>query len=199
MAAVAIPLTVKALAYARGLLGLGVKNSAARAAAVAGGQANRAIGTGLRKAGSSLANAAGTNTTERIQTLAPDLFFGGMTALNTGGDLGDAILAGGSDAILGGVGGIGLTAALGGRKKLGSWAFGTDMLGSVGGSYAGMAVGDNLLRAKSSLTGGTHQTPYEKLAEEDRARMDKNLLAQYGIGGYNLNQYDPFLAINGLG
>ena len=46
-------------------------------------------------------------------TFAPDLVFGGLTALSTPGDLGDKAIAGGSDAVLSSLGGIGLTAAIG--------------------------------------------------------------------------------------
>ena len=55
-------------------------------------------------------------------TFAPDVVFGGLTALSTPGDLGDKALAGGSDAILSSLGGIGLTAAIG-PKRLGNIEF----------------------------------------------------------------------------
>ena len=194
----AIPLTAKALAYARGLLGLKTAGMAAAGAAAKGTAARAVMSKGARAAGSRLMEAAGDNATDRLMTFAPDVLFGGMTALNTPGDLGDKVLAGGSDMILGGLGGVGLTGAIG-AKRLGKYRILADMAGSTAGGYAGMAVGDQLMRTKDSLMGGTGQTPYERLAEEDRRALEQNLLAQYGIGGYNLNSYDPFLASNGLG
>jgi hypothetical protein len=198
VAAAAIPLTAKALAYAKGLLGLKTAGMAAAGAAARGVAARGVMGKGARAAGSRLMEAAGTNTTERLMTFAPDVVFGGMTALNTPGDLGDKLIAGGSDMILGGLGGVGLTGAIG-PKRLGQYRAFVDFAGSTAGGYGGMAVGDQLMRAKDSMMGGAGQTPYERLAEEDRRALEQNLLAQYGIGGYNLNQYDPFLASNGLG
>ena len=164
-----------------------------------GGQLARgAVSKGLRKAGTKLADAAGETDVDRIMTFAPDLVFGGLTALNTPGDLGDKAVAGGSDAILSSLGGIGLTAAIG-PKRLGRYRILSDFAGGTAGSFAGMAVGDNLMRAKDSLAGGKGQTPFERLSEAEREEYEKNLLAQYGLGGYNLTQYDPFFQANGLG
>ena len=96
------------------------------------------------------------------------------------------------------LGGIGLTAAIG-PKRLGQWRIASDFIGGTAGSFAGMAVGDNLMRAKDSLAGGKGQTPFERLSEKEREIYEQNLLAQYGLGGYNLTQYDPFFQANGLG
>lgn len=196
--AAAIPLTAKALAYGRALLGMGTAGAgAARASAASGLMARRAVSQGLRKAGTRLGEAAGPTTADKLMTFTPDLFFGGVTALNTPGDAGDKLIAGGSDAIFGALGGIGLTAAIG-PKRLGKYRFMADMGGSMGGAYVGMAVGDNLMRAKDSMSGGKGQTPFERLSEQDRERLEQNLLAQYGLAGRNLTQYDPFLEVNGL-
>ena len=160
--------------------------------------ARGAVSKGLRKAGTRLADAAGDNTADRLMTFAPDLVFGGLTALNTPGDLGDKAIAGGSDMIFSSLGGIGLTAAIG-PKRLGKYRILSDFAGGTAGSFAGMAVGDNLMRAKDALAGGKGQTPFERLTEKEREIYEQNLLAQYGLGGYNLTQYDPFFQANGLG
>ena len=61
------------------------------------------------------------------------------------------------------------------------------MLGQYGGDIA--------LRAKG---GGT--TPWEKLQQDSdqeyRSMLEREMLAQYGVGGYNT--LDPFLSQNGL-
>ena len=178
----------RAIAVARNLFGAGTKGAAAR----------HAIGKGMRKAGTRLVESSGNTTQERLMTFAPDLVFGGLTALSTPGDLGDKVIAGGSDTILSSLGGIGLTAAIG-PKRLGGYRILSDFAGGTAGSFAGMAVGDNLMRAKDSLAGGKGQTPFERLSEKEREIYEQNLLAQYGLGGYNLTQYDPFFQANGLG
>jgi len=178
----------RAAVIARNLFSAGNKGSLARGA----------INKGLRKAGTRLADAAGDNNVDRLMTFAPDVVFGGLTALNTPGDLGDKLIAGGSDAVLSGLGGVGLTAAIG-PKRLGKYRILADFAGGTGGSFAAMAVGDNLMRAKDSLAGGKGQTPFERLSEKEREEYEQNLLAQYGLAGYNLTQYDPFFQANGLG
>ena len=71
----------------------------------------------------------------------------------------------------------------------------TEIGGGYAGDMAGQAVGDTLLRAKG---GGT--TPWEKVqAEGDtayRAQLEREILAKYGIGGYQPT--DLFLTENGL-
>ena len=185
----------RVLAIARNIGRFGEKGTQA---ARMGNAARSAVGKGLRKAGTRIVESSGNTTQERLMTFAPDLVFGGLTALNTPGDLGDKAIAGGSDAILSSLGGIGLTAAIG-PKRLGNWRIASDFVGGTAGSFAGMAVGDNLMRAKDSLAGGKGQTPFERLSEQEREIYEQNLLAQYGLGGYNLTQYDPFFQANGLG
>ena len=178
----------RATVIARNLFNQGAKGSLARGA----------VSKGMRKAGTRLADAAGDTNVDRVMTFAPDLVFGGLTALSTPGDLGDKAIAGGSDAVLSSLGGIGLTAAIG-PQRLGKYRILSDFAGGTAGSFAGMAVGDNLMRAKDSLAGGKGQTPFERLSEKEREIYEQNLLAQYGLGGYNLTQYDPFFQANGLG
>jgi hypothetical protein len=58
-----------------------------------------------------------------------------------------------------------------------------DMMGSIGGDFAGMYTGDALLRAKG---GGT--TPWEKVQmegnEQMRRELEQQIMAQYGVAGY---------------
>ena len=183
----------------KGLTGLGtaVKLGAKGGMAYAKGRfAKRMAGDALKKSGSFLMDNMGSNKTDVAMRVAPDLFFGGMAALNTPGDLGDKIIAGGTQAaggLLGGVGAGGLA------RKMGAGAGGqllADMGGSFLGDYAGMYTGDALMRAK-----GGGMTPYERLAAEgDAARqreIEERLMQAYGIAGHR--PLDPFFADNGLG
>ena len=128
------------------------------------------------------------------QTFGLDILFGGLAAAQTPGDLGDKLIAGGTQAIGGGLGGVGLTALTG---NTGKYRLLTDTLGSVGGDFAGMAVGDNAMRLKDSLGGGKGQTPYERMGEEQQAELAKELrqqiLTQYGLIPGTREQYavDP--------
>ena len=60
-----------------------------------------------------------------------------------------------------------------------------DMLGSFGGDFAGMAVGDNLMRGKDKLMGGTGETPWERMGAQQQAQfaadLEQQILAQYGL------------------
>ena len=153
-----------------------LKGKGALGALSAGG---RMAGQALKGGGKFLINNAGSNPVEVGMRIGPDIFFGGMTALQTPGDLGDKLIAGGTQAIGGVVGGIG-AGGLAKKAGLGTGAQTLiDMAGSVGGDYAGMYVGDAALRAKG---GGT--TPWEKLADEDKRRMEQEIMATYGLAGY---------------
>ena len=123
-----------------------------------------------------------------------DLLFGGLAAAQTPGDLGDKLIAGGTQAVGGALGGVGLTALTGAKGGTGLLL---DMAGSVGGDFAGMAVGDQLLRGKDMLGGGKGQTPYEKMstAEQEKfaAALRNQILTEYGIIPGTREQYamDP--------
>ena len=123
-----------------------------------------------------------------------DLLFGGLAAAQTPGDLGDKLIAGGAQAIGGGLGGVGLTALTGAKGGTGLLL---DMAGSVGGDFAGMAVGDQLLRGKDMLSGGKGQTPYEKMSVKEQekfaAALRNQILTEYGIIPGTREQYamDP--------
>ena len=145
-----------------------------------------------RMAGTKLANAAagtpafsggvgktlfGDMTKQQIgMRLAPDLMFGGLAGVMTPGDLGDKLIAGSTQAIGGGLGGVALGRAAG---RFGENAgFLADMAGSIGGDYAGMAVGDTLMRGKDSLMGGSGQTPYERMSAEQQLALEEQIRNQ---------------------
>ena len=132
----------------------------------------------------------------------PDVFFGTLAGVNTPGDLTDKIIAGTASTAGQLIGGIGLSSlGIGSRKiRAGGGAHSVlDMIGSVGGDFGGMAVGDQLMKGKDLIGGGSGQTPYERLGEEQRRDIERNILAQYGLGGYNLNNINPGLVMsNGM-
>ena len=113
-----------------------------------------------------------------------DAAFGVMQGVMTPGDLREKLIAGTSTAVGGAVGGLGLSAALPGKMK-------TNMLvrqpvefaGGFAGDAAGQAVGDFAQR----LTSPDGKTAYERLAEEERRKVEQQTLATLGLGGYNLN------------
>jgi len=123
-----------------------------------------------------------------------DLLFGGLAAAQTPGDLGDKLIAGGTQAVGGALGGVGLTALTGAKGGTGLLL---DMAGSVGGDYAGMAIGDQLMRGKDMLGGGKGQTPYEKMSMEEQekfaAQLRNQILTEYGLIPGTREQYamDP--------
>ena len=129
-------------------------------------------------------------------TFGFDILFGGLAAAQTPGDIGDKLIAGGAQAIGGGLGGVGLTAAIG-PQRLGKMRLLSDMGGSVAGDFAGMAVGDNLMRAKDAMSGGQGQTPWEKMSAQQQEEYGKMLrqqiLTEYGIVPGTREQYamDP--------
>lgn len=118
--------------------------------------------------------------------LAPDLMFGGLEAAMTPGDIGDKLIAGGSTAIGGSLGGLSL-GRLGGKNE--ALGYVLDMAGSIGGDMGGRVIGENIQRGKDKLSGGKGQTPYERLSEEDRKQLEElirqdqtgKLLAELGL------------------
>ncbi len=115
---------------------------------------------------------------------APDAVFGVMQGAMTPGDLGDKLIAGGSTAIGGALGGVGAVSALGKFGQQGGGRMLGEFGGGILGDMVGQSAGDVVLRAKG---GGT--TPFEKLQQgsdqEYRNQIEREILAAYGIGGYN--------------
>lgn len=125
----------------------------------------------------------GVTPTNIAMNFGPDAFFGAVQGAMTPGDLGDKLIAGTTTAVGGALGGVGAVGMLGKHKN----NPGLRMMGEFGGGYGGdmlgQMVGDSVLRAKG---GGT--TPWEKLQQEGdqqyREQIEREVLAAYGIGGY---------------
>jgi len=191
------------------LAGLGVAKKAAtvggaiKAGLTAGGvkgplSATRFAGSKLLDAGKFIWDKSGSNTIERIARLGPDAVFGTMAAVQTPGDLGDKLIAGGTQA------GLSLGLGLGASKIPGIRGTAlegmADLGGSMVGDYAGMALGDSLQRLK-----GGGLTAWEREAQKNdeiyRRQMEEEFLRKYGILGQQPQVAygsDPFLVDNGL-
>ena len=160
-----------ALSAAKGLAGAGAAKQLAIPGlnAAATKAAPRMAGDALFKSGLGKA-VFGDMTKQQIgMRLAPDLMFGGIAGVMTPGDLGDKLIAGGTQAVGGGLGGIAVGRAAGRFGETASFL--GDMAGSMGGDIAGMAVGDSMMRGKDRLLGGKGQTPIEKMSEEQQAEF----------------------------
>ena len=110
--------------------------------------------------------------------LAPDLMFGGLTALMTPGDLADKAIAGAGTAVGGAAGGIAARGVFGPKSGLGILA--AELGGGIAGDTVGMGVTDSILRMK-----GGGMTPYEKQAaagnEEYEKQLRAQIMAEYGL------------------
>ena len=180
-----------ALGAAKGLVGMGAAKGAA-AKGIAGGLSNAS-----RMAGTRLATAApqinpaftsgvgkavfGNMSKNQIaMRLAPDLMFGGVAMATTPGDLGDRLIAGSTQAVGGGLGGLALGRAAG---RFGDTAATlADMAGSIGGDVVGMQTGDAIMRGKDKLLGGKGETPFERLSAEQQAQLEAQIRAQTLLG-----------------
>ena len=194
------------------LLGLGGKAAAAKQLVIPGlAAATKAGGTKMAAGGafkSALGNALKAGfapdptkavTSQVLGRVAPDIFFGGLAAAQTPGDIGDKAIAGLTQAAGGALGG-GLTTGLT-RGKLGMLG---ELAGGYGGDMLGIAVGDNLQRGKDVLMGGKGQTAFERMGEEQQQRFANQIrnetLMSMGIGpGYLPGVQDQYLAELGLG
>ena len=206
----ALPALGKALAFAKGLTGLGsVANVAKSAGTLAafgkGAKYSRLAGDALAKAGTVVPKSVGeatkmivgkdlyNNKGDLLFRLAPDAVFGVMGGVMTPGDLGDKVIAGGTQFLGGGL--TGIAAGRGARAlKMGPRAADmADMIGSVGGDFLGMGVGDQIMRVK-----GGGMTPMERqMMEQDalyRAQLEQEFLQKYGFNP----AVDPVMASNGL-
>ena len=203
---IALPFLGKAFALAKGLTGLGKAAAVAKtipslAAGVKGRGllgAGRFAGSKLLDAGKFIWDKSGANTAERVMRLGPDALFGTMAAVQTPGDLGDKLIAGGTQA------GLSLGLGLGASKLPGirgtSMEGLADMGGSIAGDFAGMALGDSLQRLK-----GGGLTAWEREAQKNdelyRRQMEEEFLRKYGMLGQQPQVAygnDPFLVDNGL-
>ena len=161
------------------------------------GAATRFAGQALKGTGKFLLNNAGANKGEIAMRLVPDIGIGILSAAQTPGDLGDKLIAGGTSALGGTVGGIATAGALKGLRMPGAVQNLGDLAGSFAGDYAGMMVGDSIQRGKDKLMGGQGQTAWERMGAEQQAQyaqqLEQQILAQYGLLPGTREQYaiDP--------
>ena len=147
-----------------------------------------------------LADQAGKVTAASVAgRLAPDLAFGALAAAQTPGDLADKLIAGGTQALGGGLGGVAVTGAT--RGKLGMLG---ELAGGYGGDMLGYAAGENLLRAKDKLAGGEGLSPFERMSKDQQQQFAEQIrnqtLQQMGLGvGYLPGAQDQYLASLGMG
>ena len=207
----AIPFLGKAIGGAKALVGLGGAAKAATgvgSAMKAGAALPGVLGSaGSRMAGGKLAGlgskimgglkgAIPRTMDDAALMLGPDVLFGGLAGAMTPGDLGDKLIAGTTDAVLGAGLTGGLRGALGARP--GSALSNTiEMAGGYGAGMASYPVAEQLLRIK-----GGGQSPYDKLQTEQYAAMEQqikdDLYAQVMGGNRTPYVQDPFLSENGL-
>ena len=146
----------------------------------------------FKKAGNFLSPGDNMTKLDYLTRFGPDVFFGGVAALQTPGDLTDKALAFGTAAGGGALGGLtasGLTRHLGkGRinpKDLSTAMGFADMAGSFAGDFGAYPIGDALMRGKDKLVGGLGETPFERLnrgqQQEYAQAMEQQILAQYGL------------------
>ena len=109
----------------------------------------------------------------------PDAIGGAVVGATTPGDLGDKVIAGTTDALAGAIGGVGLSGAI---RRGGTLGIAADIAGSMGGAYGSMPIADQLLRAKDSMSGGSGQSPYDKLNEQRTKEIENALLTKLGFG-----------------
>lgn len=139
---------------------------------------------------------------ELVGRLVPDVLMTGVNQMYMPetADLGDRLLAAGTDFSLSALPGIGASRF---AKKLGAsegMQGGIDMAASMVGGLGAYPASEELLRAKSSMLGGEHLSPYEKqaLLQEQmmREQMRVQLLREMGMSP--TSGTDTFMYENGL-
>lgn len=193
------PLLGSAAGFAKGLVGLGAGAKAAGAAKLGGTLASK-VGSVGRMAGTRLANTIGNVnplTAEGATNLATqfglDAAFGIMQGAAMPGDIADKTITGVGTAVGGGLGGVALSSLLPTKLRNNTaLRMGTEVIGGFAGDALGQGASDALLRVKG---GGT--TPFEKVQtaqdQEYRKQLERQILAQYGLGGYNINDVGKVL------
>ena len=174
----------KSLGMNAAYLGKGKAAAAAKAAPKMAGAADDGIGIlgrikrGLTSKEGFLDNYGRPIRQDLGMALAPDLMFGGLTALMTPGDLADKAIAGAGTAVGGAAGGIAARGVFGPKSGLGILA--AELGGGIAGDTIGMGVTDSILRMK-----GGGMTPYEKQAaagnEEYEKQLRAQIMAEYGL------------------
>ena len=117
---------------------------------------------------------------EKAARFGPDALFATMNAVQTPGDLADKVIAGTTDFI--GSAGTGLVVAAP-FKKAPVVAGMIDQAGSIAGMYGGMAVSENMQRAKDRAMGGQGLSAYERAGVEYDEALKQQLLAELDAAG----------------
>ena len=202
-----LPLALAPIGAAVAKMGLGAKLASAVGAAkglVGGAKATQLAIPGLMGAGKGAAAKGAMGGIKRFagKALTDYMGPGGVTAGNlaknfgldaafgiyqgvmTPGDIGDKLIAGVGTGVGGAIGGVGLVSALGKHKNNELLRMGAELGGNLVGDMGGQIASDAVLRAK-----GGGLTPWEKLQREGdqqfRQDIERQMLAQLGIGGYN--------------
>jgi len=106
---------------------------------------------------------------------------GAMAGAYTPGDIGYKLIAGTAATVGGSLGGLAL-GKIGGKGLIGT---GLDMVGSYGGDMAASMAAQEVMKAKSALSGEGYKTPYQKMSEEQQALLaqaiKQDVLSQYGM------------------
>ena len=157
-----------------------------------------AIAPALRMAGKKLynflkvGNTGGNVTFDRAMRFGPDIFFGGLAAAQTPGDIVDKAIAFGGSAgggVLGGLTAAGTVRHFGKGKldpiTLAQGMAAADLGGTVVGDIVGYPFSEMIARGKDKLVGGRGETGFERLGrkqqEQMRAQMEADILRQYGL------------------
>ena len=145
------------------------------------GKLMNAIGDFVRP---TLANAEGKITPMSIAgRVGPDAFFGAMAAAQTPGDAFDKGAAFLGSTIGGSMGGV-VLGGVGSKFGMAPNMI-TEFAGGYGGDYLGQMASDTASRGKDLLMGGSGQTAWERMGQEQQAayaaQLEKEILAKYGL------------------
>lgn len=131
-----------------------------------------------------LQNAEGKITPMSIAgRIGPDAFFGALAAAHTPGDAFDKGAAFLGSTLGGSMGGVVLGGA---SSKLGMAPnMVTELAGGYGGDMLGQMVSDTASRGKDLLMGGSGQTAWERMGQQQQEEFTNQLkaqiLAEYGL------------------
>jgi hypothetical protein len=143
------------------------------------------FGQGARMAASNLFKKAlfgGMTKGQIAGRLAPDAIFGGMAAIQTPGDIGDKLIAGSTQFLGGGLGGLATARLAKGLKAGPGLETIADFAGSYAGDFAAIPVGDALQRSKDKVMGGEGRTAYERMSDEQQQQFADQIRQQTLMG-----------------
>ena len=192
----AAALLAKAVAAAKALGTGAAAKTALSGARFAGAKLAKTLGPNFAKAFPKSINGVPLPGRGIVGSVLPDIGFGVMSGMQQPGDLGDKLIAGTTDAVLGAGLTGGLRGVLGARPGT-ALSNTIEMAGGYGAGMASYPVAEELLRIK-----GGGQSPYDKLQTEQYAAMEQQIkdeLYAQMMGGNRMPYVrDPFLSENGL-